>query len=128
MCFAGTCALVLALRSVEAIGNVGVERTVDVLVGAQLASSIDGGIGIGRELSLGVQRIMRFRNATNKIMFSGQENLDKVLYQNGYSDHSHFNHEFHNIVGISPTEYIASLETVRKRGGLTVYRSYHAAK
>ncbi len=33
----------------------GVERTVDVLVGAQLASSVDGGIGIGRELSLGVQ-------------------------------------------------------------------------
>lgn len=75
-----------------------------------------------------IQRIMRFRNATNKIMFSGQENLDNVLYLNGYTDHSHFNHEFHDIVGISPTEYIASLEKVRKRGGLTVYRSYHAAK
>lgn len=73
-----------------------------------------------------VQRIMRFRNATNKIMLYGQENLDNVLYQNGYTDHSHFNHEFHNIVGISPTEYIASLEKVRKRGGFTVYRSYHA--
>lgn len=73
-----------------------------------------------------IQRIMRFRHATNEIITSGPENLDHVLYANGYTDHSHFNHEFHDIVGISPTEYIASLENVKKRGVMPVYRSYHA--
>ncbi len=72
-----------------------------------------------------IQRLMRFRHATNELIHSTPENLDNVLYTNGYTDHSHFNHEFHDIVGISPTEYIASLETVRKRGVMPVYRSYH---
>lgn len=72
-----------------------------------------------------IQRIMRFRHATNEIILSSPENLDHVLYANGYTDHSHFNHEFHDIVGISPTDYIASLEAVRKRGVMPVYRSYH---
>lgn len=75
-----------------------------------------------------IQRIMRFRHATNEIIFSSPENLDRVLYTNGYTDHSHFNHEFHDIVGISPTEYIASLEQVRRRGIMPVYRSYHTPK
>ncbi len=72
-----------------------------------------------------IQRIMRFRNATNELIRSAPESLDDVLYANGYTDHSHLNHEFHDIVGISPTEYIASLEAVRKRGVMPVYRSYH---
>lgn len=75
-----------------------------------------------------IQRIMRFRRATNQLIRSVPKNLDKVLYLNGYTDHSHFNHEFHDIVGISPTEYIASLDKVRKRGVMPVYRSYHAQK
>lgn len=72
-----------------------------------------------------IQRIMRFRLATNEIIHSSKENLDDILYTNGYTDHSHFNHEFHDIVGISPTEYIASLDKVRKKGFMSVYRSYH---
>lgn len=72
-----------------------------------------------------IQRMMRFRRATNEIIRSTPENLEEVLYKNGYTDHSHFNHEFHEIVGVSPTEYIASLEKVRKRGVMPVYRSYH---
>lgn len=73
-----------------------------------------------------IQRIMRFRHATNQMILSNPDNLDNVLYTNGYTDHSHFNHEFHDIVGVSPTEYIASLEKVRKRGVMPVYRSYHS--
>lgn len=72
-----------------------------------------------------IQRIMRFRHATNQLIVSTPENLDNMLYLNGYTDHSHFNHEFHDIVGISPTEYISMLENVRKRGVMPVYRSYH---
>ena len=72
-----------------------------------------------------IQRIMRFRRATNEIIRSSPLCLDDVLYSNGYTDHSHFNHEFHDIVGLSPTEYISSLAEVRKQGFLPVYRSYH---
>lgn len=75
-----------------------------------------------------IQRIMRFRHATNELIRSMPEDLDDVLYTNGYTDHSHFNHEFHDIVGISPTEYIASLEAIRKRGVMPVYRSYHTSE
>lgn len=72
-----------------------------------------------------IQRIMRFRRATNEIIRTTPENLDHILYANGYTDHSYFNHEFHDIVGVSPTEYIASLNEIRKRGVMPVYRSYH---
>lgn len=73
-----------------------------------------------------IQRVMRFRQATNQIIRTSPDSLDDVLYTNGYADHSHFNHEFHDIVGISPTEYIAALNEVRKRGVMPIYRSYHA--
>ncbi len=75
-----------------------------------------------------IQRLIRFRQATNEIILTSPDRLDDVLYTNGYTDHSHFNHEFHDIVGISPTEYLASLEKVRSRGVMPVYRSYHTQK
>lgn len=75
-----------------------------------------------------IQRLMRFRQATNELILTSSDRLDDVLYTNGYTDHSHFNHEFHDIVGLSPTEYIASLEKVRSRGVMPVYRSYHTQK
>lgn len=73
-----------------------------------------------------IQRIQRFHLATNEILQSRAENLDDILYKFGYTDHSHFNHEFHDIVGISPSEYLTFLEGVRKHGIMPIYRSYHA--
>ena len=75
-----------------------------------------------------IQRIQRFHLATNELQKSTPSNLDKLLYKYGYTDHSHFNREFHEIVGISPTKYLGFLEDVRKTGIMPIYRSYHAAE
>ena len=75
-----------------------------------------------------IQRIQRFHLATNELQKSTPSNLDQLLYKYGYTDHSHFNREFHKIVGISPTKYLRFLEDVRKTGIMPIYRSYHAAE
>lgn len=72
-----------------------------------------------------IQRIQRFHLATNDILQTN-DNIDNILYKYGYTDHSHFNHEFHNIVGISPSEYLIFLEDIQKLGIMPIYRSYHA--
>lgn len=73
-----------------------------------------------------IQRIQRFHLATNEIIKSIPANIDQVLYKYGYTDHSHFNREFHDIANISPTEYIAFLENIKKRDVMSAFRSYHA--
>ena len=72
-----------------------------------------------------IQRIQRFHQATNEIIKSIPTNIDRVLYKYGYTDHSHFNREFHDIANISPTEYIAILESIRKHDIMFALRSYH---
>jgi transcriptional regulator GlxA family with amidase domain len=73
-----------------------------------------------------IQRIQRFHLATNEIIKSMPTNIDRVLYKYGYTDHSHFNREFHDIANISPTEYIAFLDSIRKQDIMSALRSYHA--
>jgi len=75
-----------------------------------------------------IQRIQRFHLATNEILHSKDTNLDEIIFKYGYTDHSHFNREFHEIAGLSPTEYLTVLEGVRKHGIMPVYRSYHDSK
>lgn len=72
-----------------------------------------------------IQRIQRFHLATNEIIKSMPTNIDRVLYKYGYTDHSHFNREFHDIANISPTEYIAFLDSIRKQDIMSALRSYH---
>ena len=72
------------------------------------------------------RRILRFRLATNAMICSREESLDALLCQYGFTDHSHFNRDFHDIAGLSPTQYIHYLERVSQQGVLPAYRSYHA--
>ena len=74
------------------------------------------------------QRILRFHLATNAMIGSSEESLDELLYRFGFTDHSHFDREFHNIAGISPTQYLHYLDRVRQQGILPAYRSYHTQK
>lgn len=74
------------------------------------------------------QRILRFHLATNAMICSREESLDDLLYQYGFTDHSHFNREFHDIAGISPTQYLHYLDSVRQQGILPAYRSYHTER
>lgn len=73
-------------------------------------------------------RLQRFRQATNLLLQSGGRQFDTLLYQYGFTDHSHFNHEFHEIAGMCPTEYLRYLEQVSREGILPAYRSYHKAE
>lgn len=75
-----------------------------------------------------IQRIQRFHLATNEILHSNDGNFDDIVFKYGYTDHSHFNREFHEIAKMSPTEYLAVLEGVRRHGIMPVYRSYHDSK
>lgn len=75
-----------------------------------------------------IQRIQRFHLATNEMLQSKVENIEQIVYKYGYTDHSHFNREFHEIAGMSPTEYLNSLESIRKHGIMPIYRSYHVSK
>ncbi|MBQ0156633.1 MAG: AraC family transcriptional regulator [Bacteroidales bacterium] len=75
-----------------------------------------------------IQRIQRFHLATNEMLQSKVENIEHIVYKYGYTDHSHFNREFHEIAGMSPTEYLNSLESIRKHGIMPIYRSYHVSK
>ncbi|MCQ2096215.1 MAG: helix-turn-helix domain-containing protein [Bacteroidaceae bacterium] len=68
-------------------------------------------VNVGMSLKR-IQRIMRFRHATNEIRRVSPDNLDHALCANGYTGHCHFSHEFHDIVGISPTECIVLCESM----------------
>lgn len=72
-----------------------------------------------------LQRIQRFHLATNELLYSREDALEQILCKYGYTDHSHFNREFHEIVGLSPTEYLSFLRNVRKAGTMTILRSYY---
>lgn len=68
-----------------------------------------------------IQRLQRFQQATKELMLGEKEGLEALLFRYGYTDHSHFNHEFHEIAGISPTEYLELLRQTRKDGIISVY-------
>ena len=73
-----------------------------------------------------IQRVQRFLLATNEILCQSPDNLDALIYRYGYTDHSHFNREFHDIAGMSPSGYIGFLDTLCKRGIMPEYRLYHS--
>ncbi|MDO4496909.1 MAG: helix-turn-helix transcriptional regulator [Bacteroidales bacterium] len=72
-----------------------------------------------------IQRLQRFQQATKELLSAEGENLEPLLCKYGYTDHSHFNHEFHEIARISPTQYIEMLKQTRKEGTIKAYRSYY---
>ena len=74
------------------------------------------------------QCIQRFHLSTKEILQTNCENLNEALYMYGYTDRSHFNHEFHKIAGISPTKYLSLLEKIRKEDMIKAYRSYHTTE
>ncbi len=70
-------------------------------------------------------RIQRFYGLTKELIHSKEKTFDALLYQYGYTDHSHFNREFRHFAGMSPTAFIHYLEQIRSNGYLSAYQSYH---
>jgi AraC-like DNA-binding protein len=75
-----------------------------------------------------IQRMMRFQQAVKAMLSSVTPDIESLIYKYGYLDHSHFNHEFHEISGLSPTEYLKFLKHSQKEDAVKAYRSYYDAE
>ena len=71
--------------------------------------------------------VRRFHQAANALMQQEEASFDSLLCRLGYTDHGHFNREFHRLAGMSPTDFVHHLEDVNRQGCLTAYRSYHCS-
>ena len=72
-----------------------------------------------------LQRIHRFYRATQMMLHMDSNDFSPIIYKLGYTDHSHFNKEFHQIAGMSPSEYMKHIEQLRQHYVLDGYQSYH---
>jgi AraC-like DNA-binding protein len=52
-------------------------------------------------------RVIRFQEALRRCVGSQPASLTDVAIETGYSDQAHFNREFRELVGVTPTEYRA---------------------
>lgn len=50
-------------------------------------------------------RIVRFQSALNQIHHNNYQQLSDVAFDNGYTDQSHFNRDFKEFAGLSPSSY-----------------------
>ena len=79
-------------------------------------------VGMGPKQIL---RIHRFRRAVQALLRNPGQGFDDLLYRLGYTDHSHFNREFHALAGLSPSAWLRYLQTIGQDGSLPAYRGYH---
>lgn len=74
-----------------------------------------------------MQRIQRLHLAVGALTEHRHDSMEPLLRRYGYADHSHFNHEFHDIAGMSPTDYLRFLKETGRHGVLHAYRSFLAS-
>lgn len=75
-----------------------------------------------------LQRTQRFHLATNDIIRTNGGNIEDIVIKYGYTDYSHFNKDFHDIAGLSPTEYQTFMSKIKRNGTMPAFRSYHTKK
>ena len=56
---------------------------------------------------------------------SAESVLTTIVDDLGFTDHSHFNKEFRQFAGMSPTEYLAHLREIKRTDFIRGYRAYH---
>ncbi|MGM9833072.1 MAG: helix-turn-helix domain-containing protein [Candidatus Limisoma sp.] len=73
-----------------------------------------------------ILRMRRFLLAAKELQrFSCDAHVSEIAARLGYTDHSHFYHEFHQITGMSPTEYVMHISQLRRCELIKGYNSYH---
>ncbi|MGM9804326.1 MAG: helix-turn-helix domain-containing protein [Muribaculaceae bacterium] len=67
----------------------------------------------------------RVLHATRTIQLTPTIDLTTTWMDLGFTDHSHFNKEFHRLVGMSPSQYIQHVNAIRQSRFLSGYMAYH---
>ena len=53
------------------------------------------------------------------------EDLTQLIYQLGFTDHSHLNKEFRSFAGMSPTDYFNHVKDIKRHDLIRGYKAYH---
>lgn len=71
-------------------------------------------------------RTRRFLLAAKELQqLSSDTHFSEIAARLGYTDHSHFYHEFLQITGMSPTQYVMHISQLRRCQLIKGYNSYH---
>lgn len=70
-------------------------------------------------------KVERFLEATRSIQCLKDHDFTNIVYGMGYTDHSHFNKDFKEFAGMSPTEYLNHVKRLRETNVLEGYKTYH---
>lgn len=70
-------------------------------------------------------KVTRFLRAARSIQELGDHDFTDIVYGMGYTDHSHFNKDFREFAGMSPTEYLQHVRRLEEDRVLEGYRTYH---
>lgn len=57
----------------------------------------------------GLFTFIRIQQAVTLLADYPSVSISQVAFKCGFADHSHFNHVFHRLTGISPTQYVCQL-------------------
>ena len=70
-------------------------------------------------------KVTRFLRAARSIQNLRGHDFTDIVYGMGYTDHSHFNKDFREFAGMSPTEYLQHVRRLNDDKVLEGYRTYH---
>ena len=70
-------------------------------------------------------KVTRFLRAARSIQNLRGHDFTDIVYGMGYTDHSHFNKDFREFAGMSPTEYLQHVRRLEEDRVLEGYRTYH---
>lgn len=70
-------------------------------------------------------RIRRCLTASRMMQQMEGAEFTDIIYQLGFTDHSHLYKEFKLFAGLSPTDYLSHLRQIRSEHLLAGYRAYH---
>ena len=79
-------------------------------------------------IGLAPKQMVRTRRcllASRAILNMDGEDLTQLIYQLGFTDHSHLNKEFRSFAGMSPTDYFNHVKDIKRHDLIRGYKAYH---